>query len=147
MTGLRSTVHLRVRTRGEDGSALVEFCWLAVLLLVPLTWVLLAVFRTQATAYAVTAAAREAGRAYVTTSGSSATPAQSRATAAASLTLASFGVALDRRDLDIDGALRPGTPVTVELTASVPLPFVPEWLGGSSVRVHARHVELVDQYR
>ncbi|NHC12923.1 hypothetical protein [Motilibacter deserti] len=134
----------------EEGSALVEFCWLGVLLLIPLTWVLLAVFRAQGTAYAVTAATREAGRAYVSTSGSGTAAqarAEARAVAAASVALRDFGAELDRRELDITGSLRPGSAVTVELTASVPLPFVPQWLGGSSVRVHGRHVELVDQYR
>ena len=148
---MRARLHqLRRRAGGDDGSALVEFCWLAVLLLIPLTWVLLAVFRAQGTAYAVTAATREAGRAYVTTPGSGSAAqarAEDRAVTAAAVALDDFGVELDRRDLDITGSLRPGTAVTVDLRASVPLPFVPKWLGASSVRVHGRHVELVDQYR
>ena len=137
----------RGRLQDDDGSALIEFCWLAILLLLPLTWVLLSVFRAQGTAYAVTAATRDAARAYVTTPGSAESLAETRALAAARLSLGDFGVGLDARDLDITGSLTPGSAVTVDITASVPLPFVPRWLGGSSVRVHARSAQLVDQYR
>ena len=146
MSLLRS-IGRRRRLHGDGGSALIEFCWLGILLLLPLTWVLLSVFRAQGTAYAVTAASRDAARAYVTTPGSAQGPAEARARTAAKLSLGDFGVTLNDRDLDVTGTLRPGSAVAVDITASVPLPFVPKWLGGSSVRVHARSVELVDQYR
>ncbi|MFI5955247.1 hypothetical protein [Cryptosporangium sp. NPDC051539] len=51
------------RPRGDDGSAIIEFVWGGVLLLVPLLYVVLAVFEVQRNAFAVTEAAREAGRA------------------------------------------------------------------------------------
>ena len=53
------------RLRGDAGSAIVEFCYLAVLLMIPLAYGMLAVFRLQAASYAVAAASREAGRAFV----------------------------------------------------------------------------------
>ena len=52
--------------RDERGTALVEFVWLAILMLIPLVYVVLAVFETQRTSYAASAAARSAGRAFVT---------------------------------------------------------------------------------
>ena len=52
------------RRRDERGSALVEVTWLSILLLVPLVYVVLAVFEVQRSAYAVNAATRAAGRAY-----------------------------------------------------------------------------------
>jgi Flp pilus assembly protein TadG len=146
MHALRRLVRTRL-PEGESGSALVEFCWLAVLLLIPLTWILLAVFRTQGTAYAVTSAAREAGRAYVTTPGSGEAKAEARAFAAARLSMSDFNLTLAEKDLKVTGGLNPGSAVTVQVTASVPLPFVPKWIGASSVKVNATHVELVDQYR
>jgi Flp pilus assembly protein TadG len=50
------------RRRSERGSALVEVTWLPILLLVPLLYVVLAVFEVQRAAFAVNAATRAAGR-------------------------------------------------------------------------------------
>src|SRR5690606_21138862 len=54
-------------TGPERGSAIVEFHFLGILLLVPLVYIMLAVLDVQRTTYAVTQAAREAGRIYVAT--------------------------------------------------------------------------------
>ncbi len=50
--------------RDEAGNAIVEFTWLGILLLVPLVYILLAVFDVQRGAFAVTTASRAAGRAF-----------------------------------------------------------------------------------
>ena len=50
--------------RDQRGSALVELTWLGVLLLVPLLWIVVGVFEVQRGAFAVSSAARAAGRAY-----------------------------------------------------------------------------------
>ena len=50
--------------RDEQGSALVELTWLAIILLVPLVWIVISVFEVQQGAFATSAAARAAGRAY-----------------------------------------------------------------------------------
>ena len=49
-----------------SGNAIVEFVYLAVLMMVPLVYILITVFRVQAASYAVSSAAREAGRVYAT---------------------------------------------------------------------------------
>ena len=54
------------RSTAEDGSALVEFVFLAVLMLVPIVYLIVALGRIQAGALAVEQGAREAGRAFVT---------------------------------------------------------------------------------
>ncbi len=131
---------------------MVEFTFLAVLLLVPLAYIVVAAFTVQKAAFAVTAATREAGRAFVTAD--SAATAEARARAAAELAMRDQGLTLP------DGALRiscggsecltPGTAVTVELEYAVALPLVPNALGGrplAAIRVHGHHVEVVDQYR
>ena len=57
------TPWVRALLRNDDGgNAIIEFVYLAVLLMVPLVYVLLTVFRVQGAAYAVSSAAREAGR-------------------------------------------------------------------------------------
>ncbi len=78
------------RVRDEDGSALIEFVGVALLLLLPLLYLLLSVFSVQRAAFAVTQAAREAGRAYATAPSTSV--ARYRAGYAAQLALASQGV-------------------------------------------------------
>ena len=50
----------------ERGSAVVEFVVLGVLMLVPLIYLVMMMARLQAGSFAVSQAAREAGRAYVT---------------------------------------------------------------------------------
>ena len=72
------------RPSGDDGNALVEFSYLAVLLMVPLVYVLLTVFQVQRASFGVTEAARQAGRAYAT----AADEVQGRARARAAARLA-----------------------------------------------------------
>lgn len=50
--------------RGDPGSATVELVWLALLLLVPLIWLVISVFDVQRGSFGVAAAARAAGRAF-----------------------------------------------------------------------------------
>jgi Flp pilus assembly protein TadG len=56
----------RIRQDPDAGAATVEFVFVGVLVLVPLLYLVLAVFEVQRNAFAVTEAAREAGRAFAT---------------------------------------------------------------------------------
>ena len=78
------------RPTGDDGNALVEFTYLAVLLMVPLVYVLLAGFQVQRAAFGVTEAARQAGRAYARAD--SAATGQARADAASMLAMKDQGI-------------------------------------------------------
>jgi Flp pilus assembly protein TadG len=134
-----------VRSFGERGSALVEVSWLAILLMVPLLYAVIAVFDVQRSAFAVSGAARAAGRAF--TQSPSETAAPQRALAAAALALRDQGLELDEGSLriactpDPANCLAPGSVVTVGVTRLVPLPMLPEILGGQrpSIRVEAEH--------
>jgi Flp pilus assembly protein TadG len=53
------------RRRSERGSALVEVSWLGILLVLPVLWIVMSVFQVQRGAFGVSAAARDAARAYV----------------------------------------------------------------------------------
>ena len=90
--------------RGDDGNAIVEFVYLAILMMVPLTYLLLTVFRVQGATYAVSSATREAGRVFVTSASSD---ADARATIAASLVMADSGLELDDGQLSIVCSTRP----------------------------------------
>lgn len=140
------------RPRGDEGNAIVEFVYLAVLLMVPLVYVLLTVFRVQGAAYAVSSAAREAGRVYATSDGSS--DASSRAFAAASIVMADSNLELKPHELHIACSsrpcLRPGSRVDVVIDYVVSLPWLPrifEDRAPASVRVSGRHLEVVDRFR
>ena len=130
--------------REESGSAIVEFVWLGIVLLVPLVYVVLAAFDTQRTAYAASAAARSAGRAFVTSPDQ--TTAYDRAEAAARL--AFRDQRLDSRpDLRITcrpsprDCLTPGSVVVAEVHSAVRLPLVPAALGAEApaIRVDSVH--------
>ncbi len=144
-----------IRRRDRDtGSAVVEFCWLAVLLLVPLAYAVLAVFELQKAAYAVSSAAREAGRAFVTAA--SAADASDAALTAARIAAADHRLDLGSSQLRISCApdpscpLVPGQQVEIAIDLRVPLPLAPPVLAGgapASVAVGGRHVEFLDRYR
>lgn len=134
----------------ERGNALVEFTWLAILLMVPLVYLMLTVFQVQKAAYAMEAASREAARGFVTAD-DGADP-KARAYAAARLAASDQGVELsaDQVDVECDDACGPGDTVRVRVTTEVPLPFVPEFLSdrvSASVPVEATHNQVVDVYR
>lgn len=131
--------------RGEAGSALVEMTWLSLLLLVPLVYVLLAVFAVQAGSYAASGAARAAARAYVLAPDEASAPARARA--ALRTTLADHDIDADEVRMSVAcrpsprNCLAPGSVVTVAVRHQVPLPLVPLALGRQvpSVRVEAEH--------
>ena len=136
--------------KDDQGNALVEFTYLAVLLMVPLVYVLLAVFQVQRAAFGVTEAARQAGRAYARAD--TVEIGQRRATAAVGLVMADQGL----RDSPAPAfrclggpCLGPGTRVRTTLTYRVHLPLLGRVLGGDggTIPVTATHTEYVDRYR
>ena len=136
---------------GERGSALVEFVFLAVLMMVPLIYLVMVLARLQAGSYAASAAVREAGRAYVTAQRQE--EADGRAQAAARIAFEDQGFGRDavlRRACDGDPCLRPEGRITMEATVTVPLPLVPAFARDVvplQVPVTASHVAVVDRFR
>jgi Flp pilus assembly protein TadG len=122
-----------MRSRGERGSALVEFSWLAILLIVPVIWLVLSVFEVQRGAFAVSAAARAAGRAYALAESDGL--GEARARQAARQALADQGLQTAPLRLSVTctpypHACHSGTSViTVRVATSVALPWLPASLG------------------
>jgi hypothetical protein len=154
--GGRLTARLRSRVRqprdAEAGSAIVEFVFLAVLLLVPLFYLVMVLARLQAGAYAVSAASREAGRAYVTAQKPEQAP--SRALSAAGLAFADQGFGPGEGGITIEchstPCLSPEGRIEVTATVSVPMPLVPEFFSRivpTQIPVSATHVATVDRFR
>jgi Flp pilus assembly protein TadG len=141
----------RARRRAQQGTALVELVWLGILLLVPLVWVVVSVFEVQRGAFAVSAAARAAGRAYALAPDDA--TGRARAAAVARRTLADQA---DGLPLDLSVSCRPvpfdchsGTSViTVRIASRVDLPLMPDVLGGDapSFALDAAHTVPIGRY-
>lgn len=131
-------------TRDERGTAIVEFVWLALLLLVPLLYVVLAVFETQRASYAASAAARSATRAFVTSPDQA--TGHARARAAARLAFLDQGIESDAFRLTItcrpdpDRCLSPGSVVSAEVHSAADLPLMPTALGSNTPRISVEAV-------
>ena len=139
------------RARDERGSAVVEFVVLAVLMLIPLVYLVLMMSRLQAGSYAVSQAAREAGRAFVTAQSAEAAPA--RAEAAARIAFLDHAMEdTGRLAVACDGSpcLRPDARVETTASVRIPLPLVPAFarqVVPMSIPVSASHVSTVDRFR
>ena len=141
------------RRRDERGTALIEVTWLSILLLVPLVYVVVAVFEVQRSAFAVDAATRAAGRAYSLAPDEAA--GVRRARAVAGVALADQGLALARGAMRVTCAptphdcLSPGAVIRVRMVYPVALPLMPSALGGNtpSIRVEADHLVPYGTYR
>ena len=107
--------------RRDDGNAVVEFVWLAVLLMVPLVYIMLGVFDVQRASFGVTEAARQAGRTFVTECGRGVGSARARAEQAAQMALADQGYALNRGVAGLR-CPDPGESTTVVVAQFVNLP-------------------------
>lgn len=145
------SVHQRARSL-DRGSMTVEVAFLLVLLVVPLFYLVGTLGRLQAGAYAVTAAAREAGRTFVTAD--DAGLAQGRALTAAQLVFDGHGFGEGDGSVVLGcggtACLAPGSQVTVDAQVAVPLPLVPDFMRGAvptTITLTATHVEAVDEYR
>jgi Flp pilus assembly protein TadG len=141
-----------VRRRDERGSALVELTWLGLLLLVPLLWIVLSVFEVQRGAFAVSGAARAAGRAYALAPSDAV--GQSQAQAAARQVLVDHGVGGQPLGLVVTCAPAgdchaPGAMITVTVHSRVDLPLLPDVLGGGapSFALDASHTVPIGQFR
>lgn len=148
------TRRLRHGRRGKErGSAVVEFTWLAILLMVPLLYIVLTVFEVQRAAFGVSTAARAGGRAF--TQAPSEAAAMEHAATAAALALRDQDLEVDRRSLEVacspdpSNCLAPGSVVTVGVAYPVALPLLPAVLGGQrpSIRVEAEHTVPYGTFR
>jgi hypothetical protein len=153
---LRSRLHLRFRQAlcdgpREEGSAVVEFTFLALLLMVPLVYFIITVGQIQGGSFAVVGAADQAAKVFVAQP--DAQSAQAAAEQAALIALADFGhdagqarVSTRCDPADCHAA---GTAVTVTVNLTVSLPFVPfsEDFRLKASEVEASSTQLVGRFR
>ena len=143
----------RERVTRDDGSSVVEFLGLSVVLLVPLVYLVVTLGRLEAATFATEGAAREAARTYVAADG---------ADEGAERAIAAVGIALRDQGFHDDPAtaltltcsavpcLAPGSDVSARIEVRVPLPFVPSFVRDViplEVPVSVERVAPVDTYR
>ena len=135
----------------EEGSAVVEFTFLALLLMVPLVYFIITVGQIQGGSFAVVGAADQAAKVFVAQP--DAGSAQTAAEQAVLIALADFGhdagqarVSTRCDPADCHAA---GSAVTVTVNLTVPLPFVPfnEDFRLEASEVEASSTQLVGRFR
>ncbi|GAC1452987.1 MAG: hypothetical protein PVSMB10_10220 [Pseudarthrobacter sp.] len=137
--------------RQEEGSAVVEFIFLALLLMVPLVYFIITVGQIQGGSFAVVGAADQAAKVFVAQS--DADSAQAAAEQAALIALADFGhdggaAEVSTRCVPAD-CMTAGTAVTVTVNLTVPLPFVPfnDDFRLQASEVEASSTQMVGRFR
>ena len=140
----------------DSGSAILEFIFLAVVVLVPLVYLIASVATVQRSMLGVREASREAGRAFATAASSDS--ARGRTTAAVRLALANQGLPDDATVRFVEPSSSCGGPeVAPSLTAGaefaicvsrrVELPGVPTLVQGRGIMTVGRYVVHVDDFR
>lgn len=139
------------RRGDERGSALVEFCWVGLILFIPITWIVLTVFEVQQGAFALNGAARAAARAYALAPDDSTGAA--RAQAVVDQTLRDQGG--DGQVGKVSVTCKPfanchsGTSlITITIHSGVALPFLPAMIdeGQRSFKLSATHTVPIGQF-
>jgi Flp pilus assembly protein TadG len=128
---------------GERGSALVEFVFIAVVVFVPLVYIVAGFSAVQRGVFAATAAAREAGRAM----GTAPDPGSGAARAQRAAQLAVADQSVDASDVRVGYApsgagcdaagsyaptLAPGEEFSVCVTVTVRIPLLPEFIDANT---------------
>ncbi len=139
-------------TRDEQGTALVELTWLGLLLLLPLVWVVTAVFAVQQGAFATAGAARSAARAFSLADDDS--QGRARARAAAVRVMVDQGIESADPDVTVTcvpsgNCHLPGTMITVRVKSRVDLPLFPRLFGEqhTSFALDSNHTVPIGRYR
>ncbi|MBG6184507.1 hypothetical protein IWX65_002483 [Arthrobacter sp. CAN_A214] len=133
----------------ETGSAVVEFTFLGLLLLVPVVYLVLTVGQLQGGSFAVVGAADQAAKVYA--DAGTAEQADVRARQAVMLAVSDFGFSGEQVLIDItcEGVcLSPASSVTVVVELQVPLPLIPTMPGinTSVASLTSTATQIVERY-
>lgn len=135
----------------ERGSAVVEFTFLSLLLMVPLVYFIITMSQLQSGSFAVVGAADQAAKVFVAQPDA----AGGRAAAEQAVLLALADHGHSAADARVETSCAPadcmaaGSAVTVTVHLSVPLPFVPfsEALNLNAGQLSASATQLVGRFR
>ena len=149
--GETASADARVHDDAERGSAVVEFTFLSLLLMVPLVYFIITMGQLQGGSFAVVGAADQAAKVFVAQEDA----AVGRAAAEQSVLLALADHGLSAADTRVETSCAPadclaaGSAVTVTVHLRVPLPFVPfsETLNLNAGQLSASATQLVGRFR
>lgn len=131
----------------EEGSSVVEFIFLGVLLLVPVTYLIISASQLQAASFAAVGAADHAARTFA--SADDEAEGAARARNAVDVAVANLDVDADAASMDYrcsPTCLEPGSIVSVEVSISVPLPFLPSGVDLDFGRASSSATVRVDRF-
>ncbi|CAB4660736.1 unannotated protein [freshwater metagenome] len=141
---------LRKSMNNDAGTAVVEFIFIGVLLLVPILYATLMVMRIEAAAMASTHAVREGARAFMMADTRTQGLQQARLASAAAMSDQGFTLAAGALRIDCSSrCLEPGTQLRVNLDWRVDLPWLPPPLAGrvEGFPISAEQSLTIDSYR
>lgn len=155
MTRLALWARLR-RDTDDAGNAIMEFIFVALIVMVPLVYLIAAVATLQRNQLAVSQAARDAGRAFATSDTTA--EASTRVPAAVRLALTDQGLPDDATvrfvapgsscgSPPVAPTLAAGAQFAVCVTRRAQLPAVPSVLAGQGILTVGRYVVHVDDFR
>jgi hypothetical protein len=146
----RAARALRRRLGRDEGTAVVEFVVLGVLVTIPIFYLVVTLARLHAGAYAVSLASREAGRTFVTAPSEASAPGRAQSAARIAFEDQGFG---GQGSVAVSCAASPcltrDAQVRTRASLAVELPFIPDVVADavpSSITLTATHVEAVDRY-
>jgi Flp pilus assembly protein TadG len=141
----------RVADGPEQGSAVVEFTFLSLLLMVPLVYFIITVGQIQGGSFAVVGAADQAAKVYAAQP--DAASGRAAAEQAVLLALADYGHPAENASMDTScepaDCMAAGSAVTVTVRLTVPLPFVPfsDALQLNASRLSATATQIIGRFR
>lgn len=145
---LSGRVYLRFEAdRSQDGSSIVEFIFLVVLLLVPLVYLVVGAAQVQAASYAAVGAADHAAKVFVTADNED--QGRTRAADAVRRASANMEISSSRTHFSYScrgACLAPGTTVTVTVSIETVLPLLPEGWAWRTGKVGSTATQRVDRY-
>jgi hypothetical protein len=136
---------------GERGSAVVEFTFLGLLLMVPVVYFIITVGQIQGGSFAVVGAADQAAKVFVAQPDEPA--GRGAAEQAAILAIADYGHPAENARVEVScdrgDCMAAGSAVTVTVHLSVPLPFVPfsEAFHLNASQLKASATQVVGRFR
>ncbi|MCW2527655.1 MAG: hypothetical protein JWM76_2515 [Pseudonocardiales bacterium] len=147
---------VRARLTDESGNAIIEFVFVAVLVMVPLIYLIVSVAVVQRAQLAVTNGAREAGRAFGTADNVS--QGLARAQVAVRLVFEDAGIpeaptvrfvraGAGCTDAAVEPTLAAGSEFTVCVRRTTALPAIPSILQGRGIVNEGRFILHIDDYR
>lgn len=133
----------------DDGSAVLEFTFLGLLLLVPVVYLVLTVGAIQGASFAVVGAADQAAKVFAQSE--TCEEGHARAQQAVDFAISDFGFPPERAEVTITSGgvcLEPGSSVTVAVDLRVPLPLIPTMpgLNTSAATVDSSATQLVERF-